>query len=164
MYSGYLTLRGYGPLEFLHAQTRFTHHVLGLPVVTVWNGAVSAWQELKFGFSGVVGLASSTQSVVGILALAAALIALREVFRRLPLAYGAFIVVGLLVPLSSPTVGDPLKGLARYETVLFPLYMVAAAWAVERGTRRPLLVGCGVLLIFFTAQFATWHIVGAQLL
>ncbi|HEY5318711.1 MAG TPA: mannosyltransferase family protein [Solirubrobacteraceae bacterium] len=160
-FSGYLVLRGYGPLSFLHAQTRFTHHVLALPVVSIWDGVIGAWHQLRLGFTG---FDTQTQSLVGLVALAGALCALCGVFRRLPLAYGVFIVVGLLVPLSSPTVGDPLKGLARYETVLFPLYMAAAAWALERGMRRPLLLGFGALLILFTAQFATWHIVGSQLL
>jgi hypothetical protein len=164
VFSAYLALRGYGPLAFLHAQTRFSDHVTTFPLLTVWYGAQSAWQQLRIGFGGAVGLVTPTQSVVGILALAVAAVALCGVFRRLPLAYGAYILVGLLIPLSSPTVADPLKGLARYETVLFPLYMAAAAWAVERGIRRPLLIGCGALLIFFTAQFATWHIVGSQLL
>jgi len=164
VFSVYLTLRGYRPTAFLTAQSRFTHHVPALPVVAVWDAAQMAWQELRLGFSGVVGFASQTQSVVGMIALGAAVVALTGVFRRLPLAYGLFILVGLLVPLSSPTVGDPLKGLARYETVLFPLYMAAAAWAIERGTRRPLLLGFAALGIFFTAQFATWHIVGSQLL
>jgi hypothetical protein len=61
-------------------------------------------------------------------------------------------------------VGNPFEGLARYEMVLFPLYMWLAAWAVERRLNRPLLLGCCALLAFFTAQFATWHVVGSQLL
>jgi hypothetical protein len=164
IFSGYLTLRGYGPLSFLHAQTQFTKHRMMLPFVSVWDGALVAWQQLKLGFEGITGFVSNTQGVVGIVALAAALAALCGVFRRLPFAYGAFVVIALLAPLSSPTIGDPLKGLARYETVMFPLFMWAGAWAVERGTRRLLLFACGALLLFFTAQFATWHIVGSQLL
>ncbi|HWF74043.1 MAG TPA: mannosyltransferase family protein [Solirubrobacteraceae bacterium] len=161
LFSAYLAVRGYGPLSFLHAQSQFTDHVFELPFVTVWDGVASAWQQLRLGFTG---FDTPSQSVVGLLALAAALLALRSVFRRLPLAYGMFIVVGLLVPLASPTVGDPLKGLARYVTVLFPVYMVAGAWALERGVRRPLLLASAALLILFTAQFATWHVVGSQLL
>ena len=164
VFSGLLMLAGYEPLAFMDAQTQFTHHVFALPWVSVWDGILVAWQQLRLGFLGIVGIDSQTQSVVGLLALTAAVLALWGVFRRLPLAYGMFIVIGLLVPLSSPTVGDPLKGLARYVTVLFPLYMAAAAWAVERGTRRWLLLGFGAMLVFFTAQFATWHIVGSQLL
>jgi hypothetical protein len=163
-FSGYLTLRGYGPLAFLHAQTQFSHHRVMLPFVSVWDGALVAWQQLKLTFEGISGFASQTQGVVGIAALAAALVALCGVFRRLPFAYGAFVVVGLLVPLTSPTIGDPLKGLARYETVMFPLFMWAGLWVAERGTRRVLLLACGALLLFFTAQFATWNIVGSQLL
>lgn len=163
-FSAYLMLQGYQPLAFFDAQTRLLHHGTMLPLITAWNGALSAWQQLKLGFEGTVGIVSQTQSLVGLIALGAAVLAFWGVCRRLPLAYAAYVAVGLLVPLSSPTVGDPFKGLARYETVLFPLYMAAAAWAGERGTRRPLLIGCAVLLVVFTAQFATWHIVGSQLL
>ena len=67
-------------------------------------------------------------------------------------------------PIGCPVVGDPLKGLPRYESVLIPLYMGAAAWARERGVRRPLLLGSAALLVLFTAQFATWHVVGSELL
>jgi hypothetical protein len=161
VFSGYLMLRGYGPLSFLHAQTRFTHHVLAVPLVSVGNAALDAWTQLRLGFTG---FETQTQSVVGLVALTVALLALLGVYRRLPLAYGAFVLVSLLVPLSSPTVGDPLKGLPRYLTVLFPLFMAAAPWALARGMRRPLVLGFAALLVFFTAQFATWHVVGSQLL
>jgi len=48
--------------------------------------------------------------------------------------------------------------------VLFPLYVSAAAWALEHRMRRPLLLAFALLLVLFTAQFATWHVVGSQLL
>jgi hypothetical protein len=164
LFCAYLMAIGYEPLAFMDAQTRFTRHEFVLPFVTVWKGALLAWEQLRIGIMARDGLATSTQGVVGMLALVVAVTTLRGVWRRLPFAYAAFIVVGLLVPLCTPTVGDPLKGLGRYVTVLFPLYMAAAAWAVEHRARRLLLIGCGALLILFTAQFATWHIVGAQLL
>jgi hypothetical protein len=46
----------------------------------------------------------------------------------------------------------------------FPLFMCAAAWAVERGTERKLLVISVLLLAFFTIQFATWQWVGSAVL
>ncbi len=165
LYAVYLKLRGYGFLAFEHAQTHLLHHVLTAPPLTVWQAAVDGWNQLQLGITGWGGILSTHhQSVVGLLALVAALLALGAVWRRLPFAYTAFILAGLVIPLSSPVVGDPLKGLARYESVLFPLYIGAAAWALKRGVRRPLLIAFVVLLVLFTAQFATWHVVGSQML
>lgn len=165
MYGTYLKLRGYGFLAFEHSQTKLQHHVLMFPLVTIWQAAEDGWNQLRLGLTGWGGLLSTHhQSVVGLLAIVAALLALIAVIRRLPFCYGAFVLAGLLVPLSSPVVGDPLKGLPRYESVLIPLYMGAAAWARERGVRRPLLLGSAALLVLFTAQFATWHVVGSELL
>jgi hypothetical protein len=165
IYGCYLKLRGYGFLAFEHSQTTLQHHVLMFPLVTIWQAAEDGWNQLRLGLTGWGGILSTHhQSVVGLLAIVAALLALIAVFRRLPFCYGAFVVAGLLVPLSSPVVGDPLKGLLRYESVLIPLYMGAAAWARERGVRRPLLIGSAALLVLFTAQFATWHVVGSQAL
>ncbi len=172
LYSGYLWLAGYGPLAYLHAQTRLLRHELLFPLLTVARGAQIAWLQLTLGLSGRAGvlvphartLLTSSQSFVGLLVLLVALAALPLLARRLPIAYAAYLAAGLLVPLSSPTVGNPLAGLARYESALFPLYMVAALWAVERGTRRQVLLVSVLLLAFFTAQFATWHVVGSQMI
>jgi hypothetical protein len=164
VYAGFLKLTGHGFLAFMHAQTHLLHHVIMIPVLTVWQAATDGWSRLELGIQGLGGgLSPHDQSVVGFLALVAAALALRAVWRRLPFCYAAFIVAGLLIPLSSPTVGDPLKGLPRYLAVLFPLYMGAAAWAHERGVRRPLLLASALLLALFTAQFATWHVVGSQM-
>jgi hypothetical protein len=162
LYGCFLSLRGYGFLAFMHAQTRVLHHVKMWPVMTVWQAAGDAWSRLELGMRGMAaGLPPQNQSVLGLLALIAALMALRAVWRRLPFCYAAFIVAGLLIPLSNPTIGDPLKGLARYESVLFPLFIGGAAWAHERGVKRPLLLGSAALLMLFTVQFATWHVVGS---
>ena len=47
----------------------------------------------------------------------------------------------------------------RYEIVLFPLFMWAAAWLEERGWGDGGLAASAVLLGFFTAMFATWRYV-----
>jgi hypothetical protein len=165
LYACYLKLKGYGFLAFMHAQTHLLHHQLMVPVVTVMQALEDGWDRLQLGMMGLgASLSSNYQSLVMLVALTAALLALRSVWRRLPWCYSAFVVAGLLLPLSSPTVGDPLKGLGRYESVLFPLYIGAAAWALERGVKRPLLIAFAVVLMLFTAQFATWHVVGSQLL
>src|SRR5207248_2438405 len=103
-FAAYLALRGLGPLAFLHAQERFSQHELVGPVVGLSKGLQSAWHELTHGAMG-----TNHQSIVGATALGVAVVALVGIFRRLPPAYGAYVVLGLMVPLSSPTIGDPLK-------------------------------------------------------
>ena len=90
--------------------------------------------------------------------LAAAIAALVGVFRRLPLAYGAYVLAALALPLSYPARAQPLMSLPRFLVVLFPLSIWLAAWLTGHPRARvPTLVGSGLLMAFFVAQFATWH-------
>jgi len=160
-FAGYLAIRGFGLTGTLHAQQHFSAHRLVLPVVGVWDGVVAAWQQLHAEFAGMPAGVLETQAVFQLGALMLASLALVACLRRLPFAYSAYAVCGLLVTLSSPTAYDPLRGLARYAMVLVPLYMATGAWAAERGARRWLLVGSALLLALCTAQFATGNMVGA---
>jgi hypothetical protein len=164
LFSAFLVVRGFGPAAMVNSQEQyFSHHLVG-PLAGAWDGLVAAWREIKLEISGVSPDTNSSQALLQFGALVLAVVSLAGVIRRLPIAYGAYAALGLLVPLSSPTIGDPLRGLDRYTSVLFPLYMWAGAWAVERRAMRPLLViSCG-LLAFFSAEFATWHWVGTPLL
>lgn len=164
LFSGYLALRGFGPTAMVRGQEHFYSHQLIGPFAGIWDGAVAAWHEIRLELAGVPPSTYSSQALLQFGGLIVAGVALIGAFRRLPLAYGAYAALGLLLPLSTPTAGDPLRGLDRYASVLFPLFMWAAAWATERRAMRPLLIVSSVLLAFFTAQFATWHWVGTPLL
>ncbi len=161
LFAGYLALRGFGALSMLHAQEQLSaHHLVG-PIAAVWQGARAAGHELALELSGTSPSTYASQSVLQFAVLIAAAVAAVGVLRRLPLAYGAYVLVGLLVPLSSPTVGDPLRGLDRYAAILFPLYMWAGAWCAERRITRTVVLATGAILVLFTIQFATWHWVGS---
>jgi Mannosyltransferase (PIG-V) len=160
-FAGYLAIRGFGLTGTLHAQQHFSAHRLALPVVGVWDGVVAAGHQLHDEFAGMPPGVLETQAVFQLGALMLAALGLVACLRRLPLAYSAYAVCGLLVTLSSPTAYDPLRGLARYAMVLLPLYMATGAWAAERRSRRWLLVGSALLLALCTAQFATGNMVGA---
>lgn len=87
-------------------------------------------------------------------------IALAGVLRRLPLAYGAYVVASLAVPLSYPVVPQPLMSLPRFVLVCFPLWMwLGWLLARHRRARAPALAASAILLAVSTAQFATWHFV-----
>jgi hypothetical protein len=161
LFSAYLAARGFGGLSMLHAQEQFSSHHLVGPVVAIGQGASAAWRELTLEVGGGAPSTYASQALLQFAALLLASIALVGALRRLPLAYGVYVAVGLLVPLSSPTVGDPLRGLDRYAAILFPLYMWAGAWCEERRLTRTALLASTALLVLFTVQFATWNWVGS---
>jgi hypothetical protein len=78
--------------------------------------------------------------------------------RRLPLAYGVYAVAALALPLSYPVSAQPLMSLPRFLIVLFPLAIGGGSWlAGHPRAQRPVLAVSALLMVFFAAQFATWH-------
>jgi hypothetical protein len=161
---------GHGLTPFT-AEKAWYHHFAG-PLGGVWNGTVAAWDGLRqlihgpsptvAYFKPVPAYASITVAgqnlmlfgflVVGALAFLGAV-------RRLPLAYGAYALVALGVPLSYPVTPLPLSSLPRYELVVFPLFMWAADWVHRRRIVSQVLPSLAVLLGLFTVEFATWRFV-----
>jgi hypothetical protein len=88
-----------------------------------------------------------------------AVLATVGVLRRLPFAYGAYVVVSLSSTLSYPVDAQPLISLSRYVLVLFPLHMWLASWSSERGRLERTVGVSAVLLGLLTAQFARWGFV-----
>src|ERR671922_301484 len=86
-----------------------------------------------------------------------ALIACVGVFRRLPRAYGAWVAVALVLPLSFPVGPQPLMSLPRFLAVLFPIFMWLAVVTEERRITPQTAAASAVGLGLFSAQFATWH-------
>jgi hypothetical protein len=153
----YMTLRGLGPAATLHAQEKYSSHEVVLPVVGLWDALVTTWHQLTQQFAGAIPATYATPQVVQLATLGLACVALVGVFRRLPVAYGVYVILDFLLHLSTPTLGDPLRGFDRYASLRFPLFMWLGAWAVERRAVRPILALSGVLLALFTCQFASWH-------
>jgi hypothetical protein len=152
-----------------HAQQVWFRHFAG-PFGGVWDGAVAAWDGLRqllhgpppplyFTQAGGDPLMVAGQNLMlfGFLVLGAT--ALVGAFRRLPLAYGAYSLVALALPLSYPVAPQPLISLPRYEVVLFPLFMWGAWWISRRGWAVPAVAALAVLLGLFTAEFASWRFV-----
>jgi hypothetical protein len=77
-------------------------------------------------------------------------VALVGAFRRLPVAYGAYVGLDFLPHRSTPTISDPLLGFDRDSSLCFPLFMWLAAWACERRLVRPLLSVSIAMLSFLT--------------
>jgi hypothetical protein len=79
------------------------------------------------------------------------------VWRRLPRAYGAWVAVSLLLPLTFPVTPQPLMSLPRFVAVLFPLFMWLAIVCDERRITDLVAVAFAVGLGLFTAEYASWH-------
>jgi hypothetical protein len=165
-----LALSGAGGLAPFHAHGLWFRHFTG-PFGGVWDGAVAAWDGLRqlvhgpgppiyFRQSGGNPLVAAEQNLVLFAALVVALGALVGVFRRLPVAYGAYALVALALPLSYPVTPQPLQSISRYAVVIFPLFMWAGWWVSRRRITTPAVAALAVLLGLFTAEFATWHFVG----
>jgi len=84
-----------------------------------------------------------------------ALIGTVGVFRRLPLAYGAYCLALVVMAVSAPAPLRPLASLPRYVLLLFPIQMWLGAWAHER-RRVGLLMGANAMALGLLAGvFAT---------
>ncbi len=157
----YMQVRGYGWLAPFQNQRA---HLFGGPLATLAAAARAAGHGLSATLAGqspispALGgaLAPSFDSVVLALVLLLAIAALVVTFRRLPLEYGVFALLALLVSIASQTKVQPLEGIDRYALVIFPLWMAAGAWLTERRALRPVLLIGGALLAFYSFEFATW--------
>lgn len=138
------------------------------PLGGIWQGAVAALagaRQLGSGSRDPVLFAPAAGDPylvaahnIGDLAfLAFAIAATVGVLRRLPVAYGAWVVCALAVPLSYPVGPEPLASVPRYLAVLFPLHMWLAAWASERRLTRPVLGASAVGLALLSAAFSAWQ-------
>lgn len=166
---GGLALSGGDGLAPLHAGSLWYRHFAG-PFGGVWDGAVAAWDGLRqllhgppppvyFPQAGGNPLVVAEQNLVlfGFLVLGG--VALAGALRRLPLAYGAYALASLALPLSYPVGPEPLQSISRYEVVLFPLFMWGAWWVCRRRLTAVAIPTLAVLLGLFTMQFATWRFV-----
>lgn len=165
-----LQATGRGWLSPFKAQASVAHaHKFSGPVVAILHATQAAT-------SGLLSLVRGSQPVLephalgapfsnaaeslylfGVLVLAAILVVAG--LRMLPRAYGILALLALLVSISSPVAGDPLKSLDRYSLTIFPLWMAAGALLAGRRLRMPVIALSAGLLVFFTVQFTAWTFV-----
>jgi hypothetical protein len=139
------------------------------PYLGVWDGVRAAFQGARqllsfqrshvyFSSGGGSPFVDAGHNLMLLGFLLAAVPAVVGVLRRLPLAYGVYVIAALALPLSYPVSSQPLMSLPRFLVVLFPLSMWLAVWlAAHPRAQRPALVLSALLMAFFVAQFATWH-------
>lgn len=167
-YMAYLALAGGSPSMPFHAQQVWNRHFVG-PFVGVWDGARAAFEgarqllsfqreHIYFKVAGGSPFVDAGHNLMLFAFLLAAIPMIVGVLRRLPLAYGAYVLAALALPLSYPVAPEPLMSLPRFEVVLFPLAMWLGAWLARRPRARlPVLGASALLMAFFVGEFATWH-------
>src|SRR3954447_16210052 len=168
LYSLYLALSLGDGFAYLHLQDVWFRSFAG-PFGGAWDGLVAAWDGLRQIASGQrahvyftaaggdpidVGWHNVELFVFLVLGVAGCV----GVLRRLPRAYGAYVLAALALPLSFPVGPQPLMSLPRFLAVLFPLFMWLALALRDRPLlRRAALTISTLGLVAFTARYATWH-------
>jgi Mannosyltransferase (PIG-V) len=167
-YMAHLALAGGDALLPFRAQQVWSRHFAG-PFVGVWDGARAAFDGARQLLSGQTHhvyfpaapgspMVAAGHNTVLFAFLLLAVPCLVGVLRRLSLAYGAYVLVALALPLSYPVTSQPLMSLPRFLLVLFPLTMWLAAWLVPRPRlARATVVLSALAMVCFVGQFATWH-------
>ncbi len=167
-YMAYLWLAGGDALAPFHAQDVWQRHFAG-PYLGVWDGAKAAFDGARqllsgqrahvyFPIAGGSPFITAGHNLMLLAFLVVGLALLVAVLRMLPLAYGVYIIAALALPLSYPVAPQPLMSLPRFLVVLFPLSMVIGAWLAARPrARAPVLIVSAAMMMFFVAEFATWH-------
>jgi hypothetical protein len=167
-YSLYLALTIGDGFAYMHLQEVWFRSFAG-PFGAIPDGAVAAYDGLRQLLSGSRSPVFFTAAggdpfsvswhnleLFGFLVVGA--VAVVGVLRRLPLAYGAYVIAALALPLSFPVGPQPLMSLPRFLAVLFPLFMWLALACRGPGRRLQLVSGLlAIGLVVFTARYATWH-------
>jgi hypothetical protein len=160
-FCGLLALSGEDPWGPLRAQEAWMRSFAG-PFMAVPQGAEAAWDGARAILSDDRRPRAPFDVAwldVGLFAtLAAVLVAMAGAVRRLPMAYWAYALAALALPLSYPVEGQPLMSLPRFAAVLWPLHLWLALWLVRRGTatRRVVVGGSLAGLAAVSAEVATW--------
>ncbi len=168
-YGAWLGIEHGDATAFLGAQEFWGREFAG-PLVGVWDGASAAFDGMRQLLSGSTDTVYFEQAGGDPMRVAAinlmlfgflcfGLVAAVGVLRRLPFAYGAYVIAALMLPLSYPVEPQPLMSLPRFLLVLFPIFMWLAATAEERGATTRYVAVSAVGLGLLTQQFAAWYFI-----
>ena len=165
-YLACLAVSGYSWLAPFQAEAGWQRVTVG-PIVglasAIWSALRGAARIAGGGsvyHPGLLGpFSQGAESVILLGGLALVIAGTAIALRRLPLAYGVYAALAIVLCLSSPDAGQPLWSLDRYALTLFPLWMAAGAWVAARRLERPAVAIGAVLLVFYTLQFSSWAFV-----
>jgi hypothetical protein len=155
------------PLAFASVQEFWSRDFAG-PLGGAWDGLVAAFagarqllsgsrETVYFGAAAGDPFRVAAHNLVLFGFLVFGVVAAVGVLRRLPFAYGAYVVCALMLPLSFPVASQPLMSLPRFLVVLFPIFMWLALVCEERRLTERLAAASAVVLGLFVTQFAGWY-------
>lgn len=146
-YMLFLGLNFADPVAFFTVQAAWQRETLG-PILILWrdlsnlintalNGGVIYWVIILDVSALVLGI------VAGI-----------AVWRRLGASYGLFVILSLVIPLSSAT-----QSILRYLVVLFPVFMMLAQWGKNKSLDAFIRLTFTSLLALCFAFFVNWYFI-----
>jgi hypothetical protein len=170
LYPLYLWWKLDDPFLFLRAEDVWSRHVS-------WAGPLGGlWDGLRAGWAGVRQLASGSDAtrywsavtdtdpdrVAAVnleqLAFLVLFVVLTvEAWRRFGAPYGLFAALSLAIPLAAPSERWPLLSMPRFGLVIFPFFLVLAAWGARPRVHTPLLVVSAMFLGIVCVQWALWQ-------
>jgi len=168
-YALYLGIDHGDALAFSSVQELWSRQFAG-PFVGAWDGLVAAFQGVRqlasgsreavfFAPAGGDPFRVASINIMLFASLAFAVVATVGVLRRLPLAYGLYVVTALALPLSYPVTPQPLMSLPRFLVVLFPIFMWLGWACAHRGSVERVAAASALGLGLFTVQYATWYFI-----
>jgi hypothetical protein len=167
-YCAYLASLGLDAFAPFHAQEIWFRSFAG-PFMGVRDGAVAAWDGARqllsgsrtpvyFAPAGGDPFVVAHHNIELFAWLVAGAVAFGLALRRVPVAYTAYLVAALALPLSYPVGPQPLMSLPRFFAVLFPLAIAVAVWMTGRVWRERLVVlASSAGLAVYAGIFGTWH-------
>jgi len=164
----YLAAAGADPAAPFTAQAEWMRVFAG-PFVGVWDGAVAAFDGARQLLSGSRAPVYFTvaagdpfviagQNLILFAFMVLGLVGTVGALRRLPVAYGGYMVAAIALPLSYPVAPQPLMSFPRFLAVLFPLHMWLALKLRGRPRQRlGVIAVSAAMLAVASAQFAAWE-------
>jgi hypothetical protein len=149
-YCAYVYTLSGDPLAWLNAQAHWAYSLGHAP-----------WQQLlkmldrfvDYGFYGYFFVTPMAPFRLLHGAIALVFLALTPaVFRRFGAPFGAYVLVSLIVPLTS----NALEGVGRYAAVLFPVFMLVASLR-SRMLHEGILIGGALMLALLNCLFVTQY-------
>ncbi len=148
-YMAFLAWRFGDPLRFVHVEGAGWDHVWMLPPLAL---ARSVQLSVSGELHGVSALMNGVNTLAAIWAIVMALLLWRWDQRG-----AAFVMAGVLGPLSVGVAGMPTLSLARYVVVLFPLFILLARWTERRWQQFVVAVLFVPAQVFLTMLFVQWY-------
>jgi hypothetical protein len=149
-FSAYIASLTGDPLAWLHSERAWGYSLWQAPwqQLLVLFGDIEQRGFYMYFFSSPLAPFRLFHGAIAIFLL----ILIPTIFRRLGVALGAYVLVNLLVPLSS----NALEGIGRYAAAWFPVFIVMGMVQSPR-VREAILVTSSLLLALFVGLFVTWQ-------